>query len=80
MGGQTFILRENVLTDNVLILAPNGYTFKNGIIGVIKEYSYQNHWSDSENRINFKSRERLISYLKKNYPSVEIDFTDTRLE
>jgi hypothetical protein len=45
---RNFILRENVLTDNLLILPPKGYRFKGGYIAVIKEYVYQSAWSDKE--------------------------------
>lgn len=69
---QEFILQENVLTDNVLILADEGKVFKGGYIAIIKEYTYQNSWSDKLGVKKFRSEERLNNYLNKNYPQFEI--------
>ena len=38
----TFILKENVLTDNLLLLAEKNHIFKGGYIAIIKEYEYLN--------------------------------------
>ena len=43
---QTFILQENVLTDNTLILAEKNKIFKGGYIAYINEYVYANAWGD----------------------------------
>ena len=64
---QTFILRENTLTDNLLLLAEKNYIFKGGYIAIIKEYTYQNEWSDKENIRKFRSHESLLQYINKNY-------------
>lgn len=69
---QEFILQENVLTDNVLILAEEGKVFKKGYIAIIKEYTYQNSWSDKLGVKKFRSEERLNNYLNKNYPQFEM--------
>ena len=69
---QQFILRENVLTDNVLLLADEGKVFKGGYIAIIKEYTYQNAWSDKLGVKRFRNEERLNNYLNKNYPDFEI--------
>jgi hypothetical protein len=68
---QEFILRENVLTDNVLLLANEGKVFKGGYIAIIKEYTYQNSWSDKLGVKRFRNEERLNNYLNKNYPDFE---------
>jgi len=70
---QEFILRENVLTDNVLIVADKGKVFKGGYVALIKEYEFQNSWSDKEIIKKFKSLDRLNAYLDKNYSEVEIN-------
>ena len=75
-----FILRENVLTDNILAIANKGKIFKGGYIAIIKENRFRNEWSDEESVKRFKSIDRLISYLDKQYPQVEIDFEGTCLE
>lgn len=69
---QEFILQENVLTDNVLILADEGKVFKGGYIAIIKEYTYQNSWSDKLGVKKFRSEERLNKYLDKHYPNFEM--------
>ena len=68
---QEFILRENVLTDNVLLLADEGKVFKGGYIAIIKEYTFQNAWSDKLGVKRFRNEERLNNYLNKNYPDFE---------
>ncbi len=69
---QEFILRENVLTDNVLLLADEGKVFKGGYIAIIKEHTFQNSWSDKLGVKKFRNEERLNNYLNKNYPDFEI--------
>lgn len=71
---ETYILRENVLSDNTLILASEGKIFKGGYVAIIKEYTYQNPWSDKETAKRFTKRETLEKYLNKNYPEIEIYF------
>jgi hypothetical protein len=75
-----FILRENVLTDNVLAIADKGKIFKGGYIAIIKEYEFLNSWQDKEIIKKFRSVDRLISYLYKQYPHVDIDFEGTTLD
>jgi hypothetical protein len=75
-----FILRENVLTDNVLTIPNKGKIFKGGYIAIIKENQYQTAWSDKETIKRFRSVDRLNEYLNKHYSEVEIDFTETCLE
>ena len=70
---QTFILCENVLTDNILLLADEGKIFKGGYIAIIKEYTYQNEWSDKENIKKFRSVNALRKYIQKKYKNFEIN-------
>lgn len=74
---QQFILRENVLTDNILLLPPSGKVFKGNYIAIIKEYTFANSWSDKESIKRFRNKERLISYLQKHYS--DFDFEDIEL-
>ena len=75
-----FFLRENVLTDNILMIPDKGRIFKGGYIAIIKEYQFQNSWSDKEIVKKFRSKERLNSYLNKQYSEVDwIDFEGTCL-
>jgi hypothetical protein len=75
-----FILRENVLTDNILLIANKGKIFKGGYIAIIKENRFKNAWADEESVKRFRNMERLISYLDKQYPQAEIDLEGTCLE
>jgi hypothetical protein len=70
---QEFILRENVLSNNVLVVADKGKIFKGGYIAIIKEYSFQNAWSDKETVKRFRSEKSLNSYLNKNYKGLDLD-------
>ena len=69
---KNFILKENVLTDDILYLAEDGKIFKGGFIAIIKYYTFLNSWSDKENVIRFKSENQLNKYLTKNYPDFEM--------
>ena len=75
-----YILRENVLSDNTIMIPSKGKIFKGGYIAIIKEYQFQTSWSDKEIVKRFRNVDRLMSYLDKQYPQVEIDLTETRLE
>lgn len=66
-----FILQENVLTDNILVLPGDGKIFKGGYIGIIKEFQYATPWSDKEIIKKFRSQDRLDAYLNRNYPNFE---------
>ena len=76
-----FLLRENVLTDNILIVPNKGKIFKGGYIALIKENRFKNAWADEESIKRFRSKDRLIAYLDKQYADVDwIDFEGTCLE
>ena len=75
-----FILRENVLTDNVLAIPDKGKIFKGRYIAIIKEYVFLNSWQDREIVKRFISVDTLNKYLNKHYPQVDIDFEGTTLE
>lgn len=64
----TYTLKENVLTDNLLIIPDQGKVFKGNYIAIIKEYQFQNAWSDKETVKRFRSEKELEKYLSKNYP------------
>jgi hypothetical protein len=69
----TFILRENVLTDNLLLIASENKIFKGGYKAIIKEYFYQNQWGDREEIKKFRKIDTLEKYLAKNYKDFEIE-------
>jgi len=65
---QTYTLKENVLSDNLLIMPDENKVFKGGYIAILKEYTFQNAWSDKESIKRFRSEKELQKYLGKNYP------------
>lgn len=69
---QQFILKENVLTDNILLLADSGKVFKGGYKAIVKEYVFSNSWSDKEIVKRFRTEETLNKYLEKKYPEFEM--------
>lgn len=71
-----YIVRENVLTDNILKVAPKGKVFKGGFVAILEEYTFQNAWQDKKNIKRFKSVNSLTKYLSKNYTEEETDFLD----
>jgi hypothetical protein len=75
-----FLLRQNVLTDNILIVPNKGKIFKGGYIAIIKENRFKNAWADEETITRFRSVDRLNGYLNKHYKDVEIDLSETCLE
>ena len=73
MNSLLYILRENVLTDNILEIAEDGYIFKGGYKAILKEYTFRNAWQDNENIKRFKTLKSLHKYLDKNYTQEEIE-------
>ena len=75
-----FILKENVLTDNILILAEKNKIFKGGYIAYINEYVYANSWSDRLIQRKFRSEKSLLNFLSKFYSEFDSDiFTNSCL-
>jgi len=66
-----YILKENVLSDNLLMLPDENKVFKGGYIAIMKEYTFLNSWTDKASIKRFRSEKQLNSYLKKNYPNFE---------
>ena len=60
-----FLLRENVLTDNILIVPNKGKIFKGGYIAIIKENRFKNAWADEESIKRF----RTVSYTHLTLPT-----------
>lgn len=69
----SYLLRENVLTDNVLLVPSKGKIFKGGYIATIKENTFQNAWQDKETVKRFRSVNSLNKYLDKHYKEEELD-------
>ena len=71
-----YIVRENVLTDNILKVAPQGKIFKGGYVAILREYTFQNAWQDKESVKRFRNFNSLQKYLDKHYTEEETDFLD----
>ena len=70
---QSLILQENTLTDNILLLADEGKIFKGGYIAIIKEFEFQDSWSDREKpNKKFRSVNALRKYIQKNYKDFDL--------
>ena len=65
---ETYILKENVLTDDLLIIPTENKVFKGNYIAVIKEYSFLNSWNDKLTIKKFRKQKTLDNYLNKKYP------------
>jgi len=68
---KTYVLEENVLTDDLLIVPDEGKIFDGGYIAIIKIYVFQSSWSDRETIKRFRSEKSLNKYLQKNYSEFE---------
>ena len=68
---QTFILRERPLNDNTLYIAPERKVFKGGYKAVLKEYQFQNAWTDKVTVKKFRTIETMQKYINKNYTTEE---------
>jgi len=79
MNKLEFVLQENVLTDNLLVIPEKGFIFKGGYIAIVKEYTFLNAWNDKEKITKFRNKKRLFDYLSKKYPDLDLDLTDTIL-
>lgn len=77
---QEFILKENVLTSNLLLVPEKNKCFKGGYIAIIKEYTFANSWGDKEHLKRFRSKDALYKYLDKNYPNLDAWLENTALE
>ena len=69
----SYVLKENVLTDDILHIANSGYKFKGGYIACIEYYTFLNEWNDKKHIKYFKSLSSLEKYVSKHYPDADIE-------
>ena len=69
---ETYILKENVLTDDLLIIASENKVFKGNYIAIIKQYDYLNSWNDKLTIKKFRSQKRLENHITKKYPDFQL--------
>lgn len=70
---KSYILRERVLTDDVIHISEKGKIFKGGYIAILEHHQFQNAWSDRKCVKRFKSKNAIFDYLKKNYTQEEYE-------
>lgn len=70
---ETHILSNNVLSDNIILIADEGKIFKGGYKAIIKEYYFQSAWTDREVIIKFRKLERAKKHIAKFYKEFETD-------
>ena len=64
---ETYILKESVLNDDVIMLPNSNKIFKGNYIAIIKRYEFLNSWNDKEIIKRFRNKDILLNYLYKNY-------------
>jgi hypothetical protein len=75
-----FILKENVLSDDVLSIPDKGRIFKGGYIAIVQVYTFQNEWSDKCTTHRFRKVAPMLKFLKSKYPANDLDFSGTCIE
>lgn len=68
---ETYLLKENVLSDDVLLVADENKTFAGGYFAIVEFYTYANAWSDKKHIKKFRSEKSLEQFLKRNYKDFE---------
>ena len=68
---ETYLLKENVLSDDILLLANDGKIFSGGYFAIVYFFTYANAWSDKKHVKKFRSQKSLEQFLKRNYKDFE---------
>ena len=64
---QTFLLKQNVLTDDVLKMPQENKVFKGNYIAILEYNVYLNPWQDRKIIRKFRSQKMLEKTLLKKY-------------
>lgn len=72
-------LHQNVVSDDYVEIAPQGYRFKNGIKYILHYYTYATECTDSENIKNFRCIDSLNKFYSKSLKRGDI-FEDYSIE
>lgn len=70
---QTFIIRENPLTDDKLYIAGGGKCFTGNSVAILEYFTPANEWSDRRNIRKFRTIEAMQKYLSKHYTGEELE-------
>ena len=66
MEHTTELLKEGVLNDDVLHIAPEGYRFKGGYTAIVEYYTYASAWHNHKHTRRFKTLEAAERFIAKN--------------
>lgn len=70
----TYILRERVLTDDVIhVIEQDGMMFKGGYVAIVEYHTFQSPWSDNEHVRRFRSLEAAGKWVRRHYSEDELD-------
>lgn len=64
---ETYLLKENVLSDDVLHLATENKVFKGGYIGIVEFFTFASAWCDKKHIKRFRTEKSLNKFLNRNY-------------
>lgn len=67
------ILKENILSDNILRIAEKNEIFRNNIVAIIYEHTYLNAWNDKQTIKKFKKISTLEKWLTKHYSHIDLN-------
>lgn len=65
MEATTELLREGVLNDDVIHLAPEGYRFKGGYTAIVEYYTYANEWGNHRHIKRFRTIDSAEKFVTK---------------
>ena len=60
---ETYLLKENVLSDDVLHLATENKVFKGGYIGIVEFFTFASAWCDKKHIKRFRTEKSLDKFL-----------------
>lgn len=66
---ETYLLKENALTDDILYLPEQNKVFKGQYIAIVEYYTFLNAWGDTKHIKKFRKQDQLDKFLAKNYPN-----------
>lgn len=72
MSATTCLLRERVLTDDVLHVADHGHAFKGGYVAILEYHTLRNANADDAHVRRFRTLEAAAKFLRRRYTSEEI--------
>ena len=63
----TELLRENVVSDDVIHLADIGKIFKGGYVAIIEYHTFATSWTDKKHYKRFRTMDNAEKFINKYY-------------